>query len=741
MRWPFAAVLLLVGATLIAGDGQSARAHAALAGSAPAANEFLRTAPQEIRLDFSEPVDLSASGIRLLDGGGQELKLGAVTTVRGGATMLAEVPGLGPGIYNVLWSNVSKVDGHGLRGSFPFTVLNPDGSLPEGENLVTGLGSARDPAPLADGIAVRFLTLLGLAVIAGSVLLALLWRPVPLAVQRGLTLAMLAGVALLAAGTLLELRVLADTYAGYSLPDIVRNTRAGRFWFARIASVIFVLFGVASDTPPRRLGSVCALLGLASYALSYSATSHGAAGVGSRWAGAIDYVHIVAAATWIGAVIAIAISGRLAGRSEGYRTLLPRFSLLASVSVFALLGSGVFNSLIELSSPKQLVDTRYGVTLLVKLALLLPLLGVAAYNATTGRRRLVAQHVGEPRRFVRSATIEAALGLAVFVPAAMLSQTGVAKSVPYEAEVPKFEQTRLAAGLERKPGELPRVTSLVDVGLVIEPYRTGLNTFRVTVGDGSGAPPAIERVRLVFRYQEDQNVGPSELSLTPAQTPGQYIGQGPFLNQDGKWSVEVQVRRPQLDDVITFFDVRPAGAAVARLPRGGKWANPATGLSANQFAGLVVLFFAFGGFIWRRRVARFGAPASWATQAFAVAGFAVGVLLLLGTHRDPAPGGLPRNPIFPDQNSISAGRALYLQNCATCHGDAGVPPRGLDLKPYPLDLTIHAPQHADGRLFLYTAQGLPGTAMRAWSQGQGKLSDEQIWHIVNFLRTLGTVDQ
>jgi mono/diheme cytochrome c family protein len=99
------------------------------------------------------------------------------------------------------------------------------------------------------------------------------------------------------------------------------------------------------------------------------------------------------------------------------------------------------------------------------------------------------------------------------------------------------------------------------------------------------------------------------------------------------------------------------------------------------------------------------------------------------------------NPIYPDANSITTGQRLFEQNCAECHGRNGVPPPGLDLNPYPLDLTVHVPQHADSQIFRFIDGGVPGTAMRAWGEGEGALTEEQIWHLVNFLRTLTPVDR
>ena len=131
----------------------------------------------------------------------------------------------------------------------------------------------------------------------------------------------------------------------------------------------------------------------------------------------------------------------------------------------------------------------------------------------------------------------------------------------------------------------------------------------------------------------------------------------------------------------------------------------------------------------------------WATNGATLASFGFAGLLLFGVHSHDAVGTLPTNPIFPDQNLIAQGRTIFQQNCAACHGISGVPPKGLDLSPYPLDLTVHVPVHPDGQLFQFISNGIPNSAMRSWSSGAGSLSDEQIWHVVNYLRTLTASDR
>ena len=76
-----------------------------------------------------------------------------------------------PGIYNVIWVILSRIDGHDLRGSYPFTVLNADGSVPAGREPGDRLQQRRRPTPRTDGVAVRRLSLLGLVIVVGGALL------------------------------------------------------------------------------------------------------------------------------------------------------------------------------------------------------------------------------------------------------------------------------------------------------------------------------------------------------------------------------------------------------------------------------------------------------------------------------------------------------------------------------------------------------------------------------------------
>jgi copper transport protein len=726
-RLAVAGVLVLAGAWILAHPAVGA-GHAALVRAEPAENAFLQRAPADVTLVFSEALDERASAITVLDAAGQAVATDPPEFTAAGQGMRVKLPKLDPGIYNVLWTNVSTVDGHGLQGSYPFTVLNPDGSIPDQANSVAGIGSERDPAPKADGIAVRALALLGVALAAGGALLILVVPAELPGARRPLMLAVGVGAAVLAVATLLGLELIRETYRGVPLVDVVTETRAGGYWLMRLGAVLAIVVGASAFLESPRLGAGATLAASGVYLYGFTATSHAAAGTGSGWGEAIDLIHAAGAVAWIGAVIGLALTARMAGRGgQPYRALLARFSLLASVAVFVLLGAGLLNSFVQFDRFERLWETRYGWTMVVKFALMGPLLGVALYNARWGRRRIEAEAPGEPRRFVRTVTAEAALGLLVFAAAAALTQTSVAKSIYDPPDARPFDQAVSAADLR--------------VQLQVDPNQTGLNTYRVTLTDGAdGSAADADRVRVTFRYQEDQTVGPSTLTLARTSSPGTFLGEGPYLPLEGRWRLEVEIRRPDVDDALAFFDVRPAGTAVTSLRVGGQWDNPTPGLTWNQFGAIAILLAAFGLAIFRSRLPAQPRQLSWAANGATVLGFGFGALLLFGVHGHTGSSALPANPVYPDANSISIGREIYQQNCVSCHGTTGVPPEGLDLNPYPLNLTVHVPQHPDGQLFRFIDGGVAGSAMPAWGE-EGLLSEEQIWHVVNYLRTLGSVDQ
>ena len=91
------------------------------------------------------------------------------------------------------------------------------------------------------------------------------------------------------------------------------------------------------------------------------------------------------------------------------------------------------------------------------------------------------------------------------------------------------------------------------------------------------------------------------------------------------------------------------------------------------------------------------------------------------------------NPLGAD--AASAGAEVFKTNCVPCHGEQGHGdgPAGAALDPAPKNLAELQAAASDDYLFWRINTGKSGTSMVGW---KGILTDEQIWQVVAFIRTL-----
>jgi mono/diheme cytochrome c family protein len=95
-----------------------------------------------------------------------------------------------------------------------------------------------------------------------------------------------------------------------------------------------------------------------------------------------------------------------------------------------------------------------------------------------------------------------------------------------------------------------------------------------------------------------------------------------------------------------------------------------------------------------------------------------------------------KNPEPSNSESIEAGKKLYQRFCASCHGPQGKGDGGLALAGgTPSDLTDDTWDFGstDGEIFVAIRDGVSAD-MLAYKE---KLTEKQIWQVVNYLRSLG----
>jgi len=509
-RIPRALAAMLVVGIWLSLAATAAFAHASLESSDPSNGELLETAPDHISMTFTEPPDLSLTTIGVLDDTGVPVPTGPPELVPGSDRELrVRLDPVPDGVYTVTWRTVSATDGHVTSNAFSFGV----GVSPEAVRPLTGEASETEP-PSATAVAGHWLLYLGLVVLFGAGVTGLV------AFGPSNVRPWLLGIGWMSAGIGVVLMTLAERAAvGVPLGTLLSSEAGGKFVLLAVAVGVTGVAVLAAVLRPGR-ATLAALAVTAAGAMLARATGGHA---GSAWMILAQWLHFMGVGAWIGGLAWLFLG--LFRRLEPAQ--VRRFSTLAGVALAVVVVSGLLRSWNELGVAWWLHPFRngYSTTLALKVAIVIPLIGLGALN----RYRNVPRY-GPTGSRPMLRTVGGELALA----AAVLLATGVLTGLP-----PKPNEE--PAG----PGARPLVVTGADfatttrVRLEVSPGTVGPNTFVADVTDyDSGEPVDARRVSLTFELPEQPDVS-STLPLE--RSDGSWRGQGTALAQPGTWTVTVLV--------------------------------------------------------------------------------------------------------------------------------------------------------------------------------------------------------
>ena len=442
-RRRFLAAVLLAACLALVLPGTS-EAHAILLRSDPAKDAVLHVAPDRVRMWFSETLNPAFSTAVVESGANQRVDNRDAQVAPGDAsemdvTLQSNLP---PAVYVVVWRTDSNDDGHVLTGSFLFTVARPDGSIPTlsggtipernalgGSNL-SGLYSGQLDGPaLFNLIMITLVELCAVFWVGAQFWQIFVLQPtaedheelsasnqqVQQRFERRFSLPTLLVLLVANVGVLLgqALNITGGNFATAFTPallgGLITSGRFGTFWLVRMIVVILAarlalyrlqLYRLRREM---RTGRVLAflpwanlILGLALF-IAIAMSSHAAATSGNVvvYALVIDWLHLVAAALWVGGMMYIAtaylpiLSLRpVAERARSLVTVLPYYSPWAIAGVLIMAVTGPFSATFHLTSWGQLLSTAYGRTLVVKILLVGALLLTSATHVLLLRPRL-----------------------------------------------------------------------------------------------------------------------------------------------------------------------------------------------------------------------------------------------------------------------------------------------------------------------------------------------------------------
>jgi len=497
-----------------------------------------------------------------------------------------------------------------------------------------------------------------------------------------------------------------------------------------------------------------------------------------------DAAHLGAMGLWFGGlVLLVLLRSRLLApfateeRPALLQRLIDRFSLLGLAAMGTLVVTGLYQMTLHTTRP-TILNTSYGQTLLIKHALILPLLIVAAINLRVVKPRL--QETERARRLLpRLLVVEATLGALVLLVTALLTQlppshllrgTNAVAADPTLASAlavaPPVTGTPAGPAADLESG--PQSVEMLDAPGVMAVLRTTsgkdggslhANLVRPEGIPVEGDTPLtseqlanlkiypltdVQRVTAVISFL-NADIGQRTVELAKG-TDDWYHASGQLFPIKGEWRIQLVIRRENIpnDARLNFsFTSDPARFQATQKPVPPA-ALPATGLlwprllptASRGFllagVGLLLLILSVGGRFRRSQSERM----SRVFRLWSV-GILLGGIVLIGYYStDRTPTSTRQNPTANDAATLARGQQLFAQNCAVCHGPLGKGNGELapQLKPRPADLSgSHAATHTDGDLSWWISRGIPGTGMPAFG---ATLPDEDIWALIRYLRTL-----
>ncbi len=505
------ALLFLLAVEFWAGD---AAAHATLLSTSPADGSSLAEAPAEIVLRFDEPVAPMAT--RLVDDSGAALTLANQGRSEGPIVRVALPATMSRGAF-VLSYRVVSADSHPVVGSIAFTIGETHVARSPVVQEAAG-SSSMGPA----WTVVRGLRDVLLLAAIGAALFVLGVGPFPF--QRlvlcvcGLAAAVLSmlGVGLQGAA------MTGQTLGGTSLQAAMR-TSAGASSLVTVASAIAISIGGFASRRAAR--GALLWLGAIGAPVSLALTGHAASAHPAWLSMAAVAGHVLTAGFWAGSLIGLYSLLRCAGPRSS--AALRRFSAIAMPAVTLLLVAGSVFAVMQLTTLRDLFETRYGNLILAKAGLLFALLAIAARNRFVLMPRSDRAVPGVDASLRRSVALELALIAVVVGFTAVLSQT------PPHADSAISKELG-GAGLHRGK-------------LTMTPGRAGRNNIVVELRDDKNQP--LDPVETILRLSSPSaGVEAIDRELTRVAA-GVYRYEGNELSFPGAWSLSVRARVGDFDQV------------------------------------------------------------------------------------------------------------------------------------------------------------------------------------------------
>lgn len=730
-------------AILISLLGQDrANAHGYLVRSTPADRSVVVRAPQQVQVWFSEGLEPRFSSIAVFDQAGQQVDIGdGGVDEQNSAKLVVTLPdNLPPGAYLIRIRPVFTSDGHVANDTLIFWVGEQTGSI-ETEGA-SGRVIALE-AIWRVGLIITLSIFFGL-ILLYAVILRPIWNnyhgqvgKLPSLVIRNLTAALWLLLLTAVVLNILSLLQLAMTLFNASLSQVVQDSlwqivvegsNFGDVWKLRMLILVGMLAVQIIATQqarnrPQNTHSLWLLNGglalLALYTISQISHASGA----TLWRDMtllVDYLHLTAVAAWVGGLVGLSLFLRsmLSPLTREIRTqvliaILRRFSLLGTICISVVIATGIYASAANLYEPRDLAETNYGLTLLAKWMLMLPLLGIAVLHQLLINPQRATRLAHSVKRYFtklpQTLQIETLFAVVVIAAAAILSGTPPPKPNSIEAA-----------------STMTRAVSVegYDLTVAVSPGTVGANSYDINIQQ-DGQPVQLSRVQLRFSYPRLARY--TEPLLLEEAEPGLWIGADGEVNRADEWLALIDFTTLENEHLRAALRWEFEAESSLTGKRTGTWIHWLSLLGIIGVLGVWVTP------VVKRLMLYLEVSLASLSLIIGIMLFTIGLGLggffiiqqtgeSVREKRDTPPEQV--NSVFPDNVSIQLGQQFYTEQCETCHG-ANLETDNTEIP----SLVTALENRKDEDLYRILTRGILGR-----HQYGVELSDSEKWSLINWLR-------
>lgn len=484
-------------------------AHASLEKANPAPDSQLDKAPKEILLQFNERLEKELYSIKVFDENGDLISDDKTKISKDQKSLSLDLPTLSDGLYTVSYKVISA-DGHPVDGSYVVSigeenVLNTNAFDIHTEEDKTGFYNTIYSL-------VRILYYVSLLLTTGWVL----WRTLNKVEGNGTfrKWAKVLQTALLIATIVMGAMQFTELMEGWSVKglfSILTGTSVGISW---LVSMVLSILGFVLLLRFRWLDSLWVLLLLSAKSIN----GHAMGFDPQIFTILLDIVHLLAATIWAGGLLYILVNWK--NQREHIREFLPKFSQFALLSLLVLIVTGTASTLIFLPKVSYVLHTKWGILLLVKIAMVLMVVVIGG----------IIRYQMKKKTDAIGTWLKVDFGMMVLI----LVIVGI--------------MTHLNPLPQNKPLEWHEQKDNIEFTFSITPNAPGTNHFMIFAKSYEEGVK-IKRVNLYLTSIDNPELAPIEVPFTDgSMLDGNYL---PF---PGKWSAELRILDTEDNEVVFYKD-------------------------------------------------------------------------------------------------------------------------------------------------------------------------------------------